>query len=226
MSTPYLYDVQLPVPMDPDRRYPVVFTLHGRGSHERNMAGLVDPLADSFIRVHIRGDLPLGPGYQYYELISFGNPIRASFDRAMQQLEAVIDEVTGLYPIDPSRRYVLGFSQGAILAMSLALVMGDRLRGIVPLNGYIPEFVRTEYPLRDIRDVSVFLSHGEFDSVFPLTVGQETAAYLQGLTPRLTFRIYPTDHGVSEENQRDYIVWLKADALSAMSAAADSHTQY
>jgi phospholipase/carboxylesterase len=90
--------------------------------------------------------------------------------------------------------------------------MGDRLKGIVALNGYVPDFVKTEYSLRSVADVSVFVSHGEYDSIFPVRIGHETAAYFTSLSPRLTFRIYPTDHGVSEENQLDALNWLKADA--------------
>ncbi|HZG86036.1 alpha/beta hydrolase [Paenibacillus sp.] len=212
MNPVYPYDVHLPAEMDPNRKYPVVFTLHGKGSNEKNMFGLVAPLSDSFIIIGIRGNLPLGAGYQYYDLKSIGHPIRDMFDEAAKQLEAFIQYATEKYPIDPNKRYVLGFSQGAILSMTLALTMGDRLKGIVALNGYVPEFVKTEYPLRSVGDVSVFVSHGEYDSVFPVRIGHETAAYFKQLTPRLTFRLYPTDHGVSEENQRDVLNWVRQDA--------------
>jgi phospholipase/carboxylesterase len=212
MSPFYLYDVHLPANMDPDKKYPVVFTLHGKGSNEKNMFGLVAPLADDFIIISIRGNLPLGAGHQYYDLKSLGNPIREMFDEAVKQLEAFIYYATEKYPIDPGKRYLLGFSQGAILSMTLALTMGEGLKGIVALNGYVPDFVKTEYPLRGVKDVSVFISHGEYDSVFPVRIGHETAAYFKDQTPRLTFNLYPTDHGVSEENQFDFLNWLKQDA--------------
>ncbi|MDQ6418926.1 dienelactone hydrolase family protein [Paenibacillus sp. LHD-117] len=212
MEPAYQYDIQLPSNMDPDKTYPTIFTLHGKGSHEKNMVSLVDPLAADFIRIHIRGNLTLGAGYQYYDLKSLGNPIRELFDQAVQQLEAFIRYATERYPVDANRRYVLGFSQGAILSMTLALTMGNQLKGIVALNGYVPAFVKTEYPLRAVEDVSVFVSHGEYDSVFPVRIGHETAAYFETLTDRLTFNIYPTDHGVSEENRRDFVSWLERDA--------------
>lgn len=212
MNPVYQYDVHLPANMDPDKKYPVVFTLHGKGSNERNMFGLAAPLAEDFIIIGIRGNLPLGAGYQYYDLKSLGNPIREMFDDAVKQLEAFIDYATEKYPIDPGKRYLLGFSQGAILSMTLALTMGDRLKGIVALNGYVPDFVKTEYSLRSVKDVSVFVSHGEYDSIFPVRIGHETAAYFKDLTPRLTFKLYPTDHGVSEENQLDFLKWLEQDA--------------
>lgn len=212
MNSTYHYDIQVPSHMDPDKKYPTIFTLHGKGSNEKNMFGLVEPVSDEFIIVGIRGNLTLGAGFQYYELKSLGNPIREMFDQAVDQLQSFIHYATEKYPIDPAKRYLLGFSQGAILSMTLALAMGDQLKGIVALNGYVPDFVKTEYPLKSVKDVSVFISHGEFDSVFPIRIGHETAAYFEGKTPHLTFKTYPTDHGVSEENQREFVNWLNKDA--------------
>ncbi|MCY9670058.1 dienelactone hydrolase family protein [Paenibacillus alginolyticus] len=212
MYPAYKYDIQLPSHMDPEKKYPTIFTLHGKGSNEKNMFGLVAPVSDDFIIVSIRGNLILGAGYQYYELKSLGNPIREMFDQAIGQLEAFIHYATEKYPIDAAKRYLLGFSQGAILSMSLALTMGEQLKGIVALNGYVPDFVKTEYPLKSVNHISVFISHGEFDTVFPIRIGHETAAYFENLTSNLTFKTYPTDHGVSEENQQDFVNWLKKDA--------------
>lgn len=222
MNPAYAYDIRYPAAYDPNRKYPAIFALHGKGSNERNMYGLVEPLADEFILICVRGDLILGAGYQYYELKSLGNPLRESFDRSVRQLEAFIEYATEKVPIDASRRYLLGFSQGAILSMTLALTMGDALKGIVALNGYVPDFVKTEYPLKSVRDVSVFVSHGEFDSVFPVRIGRETAAYFKELAPNLTFKLYPSDHGVTPDNQRDFIQWLRQDAATTSEGAIES----
>lgn len=212
MQPTYLYDIQLPANMDPGQIYPAIFTLHGKGSDERDMRGLTAPLAGNFIMIHIRGNLAMGAGYQYYDLKSLGHPDRELFDQAVQQLESFIRYATEKYPVDSKRRYLLGFSQGAILSMTLALTMGDQLKGIVALNGYVPEFVQSEYSLRPVSDMSVFISHGEFDPVFPVRIGHETAAYFQTRTPHLAFRTYPTGHGVSGENQDDLVAFLERDA--------------
>ncbi|OPA76202.1 esterase [Paenibacillus selenitireducens] len=212
MTPAYEYDIHIPSHIDPNRTYPTIFTLHGKGSNERNMYGIVEPLSEQFIIVGIRGNLRLGAGHQYYELKSLGNPVRDLFDKAVQDLEAFIAYATDKYPIDPAKRYLLGFSQGAILSMSLALTMGDQLKGIVALNGYVPDFVKTDYILKPVTDVSVFISHGEYDSVFPIQIGHDTAAYFHERTTRFSFRTYPTDHGVAEENQRDVLLWLAKDA--------------
>lgn len=86
------------------------------------------------------------------------------------------------------------------------------MKGIVALNGYIPEFVKTEYHLKSLEHVSVYIFHGEYDSVFPIHIGHETAAYMKQLTPKFSFVAYPADHGVSVDNQRDFLQWLTQDA--------------
>lgn len=209
MTATYEYDIHLPPNAEEGKKYPVIFTLHGKGSNERNMFGLVSSLSDDFVIVGIRGNMTLGAGYQYYELKSLGNPVRELFDQAVEKLESFIEYATANYPIDPKSRYLLGFSQGAILSMTLALTMGDRIKGIVALNGYVPTFVKTEYELRNIDKVAVWISHGLYDTVFPIRIGEETAAYFEPLTSQLTFQTYPSDHGVSEDNQRDILNWLK-----------------
>lgn len=212
MKPAYEYAIQYPANLVEGRKYPVIFALHGKGSNEKNMLSLAEPLSDAFIVIAIRGDLRLGMGYQYYELVGIGNPIRETFDEAVEKLEAFINYATQQYPIDADKRYLLGFSQGAILSMTLALTMGDQLKGIVALNGYVPDFVKTEYALQNVKDTAVFISHGQYDSVFPIAIGQETAAYFQDLTENFTFKIYPSDHGVMIENQRDFVSWLEQDA--------------
>jgi phospholipase/carboxylesterase len=86
----YPYDIHMPANPVPGKTYPTIFTLHGKGSNEKNMFGLVAPLSEDFIIVGIRGNLPLGAGYQYYDLKSLGNPIREMFDEAVTELEAFI----------------------------------------------------------------------------------------------------------------------------------------
>ncbi|MGG4145154.1 hypothetical protein ABEW34_18755 [Paenibacillus algorifonticola] len=40
MNPAYHYDVHLPAHADAGQTYPVIFTLHGKGSNEANMHGL------------------------------------------------------------------------------------------------------------------------------------------------------------------------------------------
>ncbi|MGG2197485.1 MULTISPECIES: alpha/beta hydrolase [Paenibacillus] len=212
MTIDYRYDVQLPSSYDPEKKYPAIFALHGLGSNEKNMMGLLDGLKDDFIVIGVRGNLSQGSGYAYFHIKSIGNPIREHFDQSIRELERFIRCATDKYAIDPGRRYLLGFSQGAILSMSLALVMGEQLKGIVALNGYIPAFVQHEYPHQSVKNMSVFISHGEYDPVFPQQLGDANHAYFRGLSNHVTYKTYAAAHEVTSDNRRDFTLWLLQDA--------------
>ncbi len=213
MSTFYTYDIRLPHPYSPEKKYPVIFALHGIGSNEKNMMRLLEGL-DDFIVIGIRGDLSQGSGYAYYHLKSIGNPHRELFDQSIRQLESFVHYATDKYAVDPDRRYLLGFSQGAILSMSLALVMGEQIKGIVALNGYIPSFVKSEYTLQSVKNMSVFISHGEYDQVIPRQMGDANHEYFSQASDHVTYKIYASAHEVPVDNIRDFTDWLKQDAAT------------
>jgi phospholipase/carboxylesterase len=214
MNSPFLYKIHLPSHMESGKKYPVVFVLHGIGYNEQDMLALVEDLKKDFILIGIRGHLSYENGYAYYYLKGYGNPERELFDDSVEKLKDFIDYASNQYPIDPERKYLMGFSQGAILSMTLALILGDTIKGIVAMNGYIPAFVKEEYPLKSIRQMSVFLSQGESDPIFPLIVGRENYDYLREHAGSVKYTIYPTGHEISLDNQRDLVTWLHQDSLS------------
>jgi phospholipase/carboxylesterase len=213
MSIDYIYDVKLPDGYNTETKYPVIFALHGLGSNEQDMVGLLSELNNDFIIIAIRGNLPQGSGFAYFHIKSIGNPIREHFDQSMQKLERFIEYATTQYAIDPARRYLLGFSQGAVLSMSLALVMGERMRGIVALNGYIPSFVKDEYELQSVKKLSVFISHGEYDPVFPKQLGDDNEDFFRQVSNYVTYTTYPSAHGVSLDNKKDFTRWIRQDSF-------------
>lgn len=63
------------------------------------------------------------------------------------------------------------------MSMTLALVLGDDIKGFVALSGYVPQFVKEEYEKKSVQHTSVFISHGEYDPVFPIQIGEENRQY-------------------------------------------------
>jgi phospholipase/carboxylesterase len=194
MSIDYIYDVKLPDGYgdNTETKYPVIFALHGLGSNEQDMVGLLGELNNDFIIIAIRGNLPQGSGFAYFHIKSIGNPIREQFDQSMQKLEWFIEYATTQYAIDPARRYLLGFSQGAILSMSLALVMGERMKGIVALNGYIPSFVKDEYELQSVKKCPFSYRMANMTRFFPSSWAMIIMSFSDGYPIMLRIqRIHP-----------------------------------
>jgi phospholipase/carboxylesterase len=211
VNSPMIYELRRPKQVDPDKTYPALFMMHGIGSNEQNMLSLVDGLRDQFYIFSIRGSLQQPPGYAFFTIQGYGKPNREVFDQGVSNLISFIDYATDQYSIDRSRLYLLGFSQGAILAKTLGLRLGNRIKGIVALSGYIPKFVKEEYNIKPVDQLSVFISHGEFDNILPYEWGVESNHYFQELGSNVTFKTYQEGHTVSLKNQQDFTNWLFDD---------------
>ncbi|MGG7618091.1 alpha/beta hydrolase [Bacillus coreaensis] len=211
MNSPMLYELRKPSYIDPNKKYPAIFVMHGMGSNEQNMLPVVEGLDEKFYIFSIRGPLSQPPGFAYFTIQGYGKPHREVFDQAISQLTNFIDYATATYPVDLEYIYLLGFSQGAILSKTLGLTLGKRIKGIVALSGYIPEFVKEEFSSKPLNQLSLFISHGEYDNVLPYEWGLKSNRFFQALDAKVTFKSYTEGHTVSIKNQEDFINWILAD---------------
>lgn len=203
-----IYELRRPAQTEPGKSYPALFLMHGIGSNEQNMLSLVNGLEDRFYIFSIRGHLPQPPGYAFFTIEGYGKPHREVFDEGILKLTSFIDFACAEYPVDESQLFLLGFSQGAILSMTLGLTLGSRIKGIIVLSGYIPAFVKEEYKVKPVDKVSLFISHGELDQVLPFDWGLANNEYFRRLESNVTFKTYPEGHTVSMENHKDFMNWL------------------
>nr|WP_255449983.1 hypothetical protein [Bacillus sp. AR2-1] len=132
-------------------------------------------------------------------------------NEGISQITNFVEYATEQYPVDHDHLYLLGFSQGAIVSMTLGLTLGNRIKGLVALSRYIPAFVKEEYAISSVDKLSLFISHGEFDNVLPYKWGLKSNEFFQGLGAQVSFRTYTEGHTVSLENQQDFKKWLIND---------------
>lgn len=206
-----IYELRKPSQIEPNKTYPAIFVMHGIGSNEQNILSLVDSLEDTFYIFSVRGHLSQPPGFAYFTIQGYGKPNREVFDHGISRLTSFVDYAVEQYPLDHRHLYLLGFSQGAIVSMTLGLALGNRIKGIIALSGYIPGFVKEEYDIKPVDHLSLFISHGEFDNILPYEWGVESHEFFQGLGAQVTFQAYPEGHTVSLKNQQDFTKWLLSD---------------
>jgi phospholipase/carboxylesterase len=121
-----------------------------------------------------------------------------------------IDEAIAAYNTDPSRTYLLGFSQGAIMSLSLALTRPENLAGVVAMSGRVlPEVLPKIAPAEAMRGLPILVVHGTEDVVLPIHHGRAARDRLSSLRVALTYREYSMGHYVSEESLADVTAWLR-----------------
>ena len=214
MESPYTFIHK--APNVTGEKQPAIFLLHGLGSNEQDLLQLVNEFEGRCHIFSLQGPVKHNPGYAFYTFEEEGYPTREVFDKVVQFTQAFIFEAIQKFELDLEKIYVVGFNQGAVVAQTLALVMGSAIRGTVALSGYLPEFVEAEYNKLPMDESKVFISHGEYDYVYPLVWGEKSATYFKDYCADVTFKTYPDGHGVTQESVQDLVAFIASDLVTTI----------
>jgi polyhydroxybutyrate depolymerase len=84
---------------------------------------------------------------------------------------AIIDDVAARYKIERERVYALGYSNGAQMALRLAMQTPDLVAGVVAISANVPTPENNDCKVVDGRPVSVVLIEGTKDKLNPYAGG-------------------------------------------------------
>jgi len=131
--------------------------------------------------------------------------------RSLALLENLFDEISDEFKIPHHQISVLGFSQGAIMALGLLLGGQKNLGAYYVYAGTIlPEFLSMGRSIQTatLKRRPVFLGHGALDRVLPVHLAHVTAAFLNSLAANYNFKSYPVNHDISWDYIDDAKIWL------------------
>ncbi len=203
---------QFPASSSPasDAVYPTILALHGRGSNERDLIGLADYLPKNFLWISPRGTFNLGPdSYEWFQITQIGKPDPARLANALDTIDKFINEITENYPVDKSKLYLLGFSQGSIVSMSYALTKPERIAGVIAQSGYIPHESGLQIDEAGIKGKPFILTHGVQDPMLPVDWARRSRDTLQKLEADIEYHEFNMGHNVSAESLAVINTWLE-----------------
>jgi predicted esterase len=200
-----------------DRARAAMVMLHGRGASAGDILSLTPGLAEpgwSFLA-------PQAAGGAWYPL-PFTSPLEANEPWLSSALETVTSLLaqTAAAGVAPERTVLLGFSQGACLALESAARRPLRYGGVVGLSGGLigPDGLARE-AVGSLAGTPVFLGCSDHDPYIPGHRVTEAADVLRRLGAEVTMVLYPDlDHSVSEaelEHVREIMRRLAAGAGAA-----------
>jgi phospholipase/carboxylesterase len=198
-------------------RPPVLIILHGYGADEFDLLPIGSQLDPSFLLISFQAPIELGwGGYAWYQLTQTPTGLRSddasrkkSEELLVKDLPLVIAKEGG----NPSRVYLMGFSQGAAICYSL---MGCHdlseqrlaIKGVIAMSGYISDDVKEPLKKRDLSQIPFFLSHGTDDELIPPIAMQTAKKILEEAGAKTFAKEYETGHGLTEETVSDIRNWL------------------
>jgi phospholipase/carboxylesterase len=151
----------------------MVIILHGYGANGEDIIDLGRELQSSFpdtifIAPHAPNPCELSPlGYQWFSLSDW-SPVAMDqgAKRAAPWINNFIDAQLNQYKIAPDRLVLSGFSQGAMMALYMALRYPQKIAGVLGYSGAL--LCADEWSSITVQKPPVCLVHGIGDNIVPV----------------------------------------------------------
>lgn len=197
------------------RNEPLVIFLHGFGSNEEDLFGIKDALPSTWTYLSARAPTPVQPnGFRWFAKTPGDGDydgVTADLHSSAQLIKDFVGQATAKYHTQPDRVFLVGFSQGAIMAYEVALRDPQLVRGIAALSGSVLPVLKAELkPDQRLNNLAIFIGHGTLDQALPYASATRANEVLVGLGLKPEFHGYPgMNHTVSEAEVQDLKAWLE-----------------
>lgn len=203
--------------------YPTILALHGWGANAMDLLGLAPYLCGGrFLVICPQGpvEVPLGPGavgYGWFPLTLDRPPDLPAIEEASEKLRTFLDSCFTRYPIDRNKLIVLGFSQGGVMAYSMALAEPERFSAVAVLSSWLPQELANGMSLTaDGGYPPIFIQHGSSDELVEVARAGKSVEILRNLRVPVTYREYEMGHEISPRSLNDLSAWLQEKVLSPL----------
>lgn len=186
--------------------------LHGRGASAQDILLLAQELPQTgFCFIAPQAANATWYPYRFLEPIARNEPWLSS---ALNLLDALMQRVRAAN-IPPERTLLLGFSQGACLALEYAARHAQKYGGIVGLSGGLigPEGTLREYQ-GAFDHTPVFLGCSDVDFHIPQERVMETRDVFQRMGAEVTMRLYPNMEHTVNEDELEFVRGMMKTVIS------------
>jgi phospholipase/carboxylesterase len=143
-------------------------------------------------------------GYSFFTRGNHQNEeLKSCLDFFLQVLEALKEGGPA-----PQKTILLGFSQGASLALYLALHAPIPLDGLILYSGFIPESV-TDEELKALNNLPIFLLQGEEDEIFTQTYHLSLKERLLQFSNAVTQKFVRGSHRIHQNGLLEIEHWIQ-----------------
>jgi phospholipase/carboxylesterase len=193
---------------------PLLVLLHGYGSDESDLFSFADELPNELFILSLRAPHKLQPYGNAWYAINFDaqqnkwNDVEQA-QEAMKIIVSCIEQACTQYDLDKNNVSLLGFSQGCILSMALAINHPELIKNVIGLSGYVcEEFIEEDRTKKDFSHLDFYCSHGSSDQVIPVDWARETPNFLTEKGIKHKYSEFPVGHGVASQNFFEFRKWL------------------
>ena len=183
----------------------LLLLLHGWTGDENSMWLFTRNLTTNYWIIAPRGPHAAEPrGYSWRPHLS-GNHSWPGLDDLRPPAEALIrlvDDYAAENKIDVSQFDVAGFSQGAAMTNTLALLYPERIRRAAVLAGFVPAGAESVAAKRPLNGKPFFVAHGTLDEMVKVEYARQSIQMLEQAGANVTYCEDEVGHKISASCMR------------------------
>lgn len=171
----------------PGSDVPVIVAVHGMGDDPDHFAGLFEAWTTPAHLVLPRGPHALGEGHAWMTIRTIEGrdaELAAQLDASAARVAALCRELAR----DDRKPVLAGFSQGGMIAWTVASRHPDTIAGAVAVSGYLPDALR---PQAGQAAPPIRVLHGQDDRIVPLALDLRSVDQAKEAGLDVTIEMFP-----------------------------------
>ncbi|HEX9925481.1 MAG TPA: dienelactone hydrolase family protein [Anaerolineae bacterium] len=202
-ATGLIHCILLPQEAGANQQIPAVVMVHGWGGDESVMWIFKQVVPKGVAIITPRAPIALDEGGTiWFQRDGQG------LQKAMTRLEHFLAGLPDVYPIEPERLLLIGFSQGAAVINSLVMTRPLTVSGVASLSGQLPKEIDEQSQIDSLAGLPVFIAHGAEDDTIPLSEAQRIRDAYTRLEAEVTYEEYRVGHKMNSQGMNDLKAWM------------------
>lgn len=186
-----------------NRASKALILLHGRGGTALDILGLAQEFCDATF--YIAAPQAANCSWYPHSFMAEEKTNEPWLSSAVETIERLIDVTS--HHIPRSQIYIMGFSQGACLALEVSARYAVQYGGVIAFTGgLIGSAVNEEKYHGDFKGTKVFIGNSDADPHVPLIRSEQSRDIMKVLGADVTLKVY---HGMGHTINGDEINWVK-----------------
>ncbi len=181
--------------------------LHGRGGTAIDILGLAQEFRDHTF--YIAAPQASNNSWYPYSFMAEEKTNEPWLSSALKSVKRLIDDTSQHIPRD--QIYIMGFSQGACMALEVSTRYAAHYGGVIAFTGgLIGRVLNEEKYHGNFEGTKVFIGNSDRDPHVPLLRSEQSKEIMKKLGADVTLKVY---HGMGHTINDDEINWVKENIM-------------
>ena len=194
---------------------PAIFMLHGYGQNKEEFFSIANELPQEYIVISIQAPYKLTENQFFWYAIELGSSKWCDIVQAQatqHKLLTFIGQACDRFNIDMEQITLMGFDQGGILSLSLALSFPNKVQRVIAINSYIDKkLLSFNYQKNNFENLKICLLHGYSNEIVSLEWAEDTIEFFNKHHISYSYQTFSSGHVFSAEMFYAMKTWIEQE---------------